>query len=64
MYLKYSTWPPWYDDTRSVGVFLQRGAHDILDARLWPGAHDFGALRLDQPALMLSPHRGRQTSLP
>ena len=33
-----------------VGVFLQRGAHDVLDRAVVAEVDDFGALRLDQPA--------------
>ncbi len=51
MYLKYSTWPPWYDDSAMrVGVFLQRRAHDVLDCAVVAEVDDFGALRLDQAA--------------
>jgi hypothetical protein len=50
MYLKYSTWPPWRTQRDAVGVFLQRGAHDVLDAAVVAQVHDFRALRLDQPA--------------
>ncbi len=33
-----------------VGVFLQRGAHDIFDAAVVAQVHDLGTVCLDQPA--------------
>ena len=34
----------------AVGVFLQRRAHDVGDAAVVAEVHDFGAVRLQQPA--------------
>ena len=34
----------------AVGVFLDRGANDVGDAAVVPEMHDFGAVRLQQPA--------------
>jgi hypothetical protein len=34
----------------AVGVFLQRGTHDVLDRTVVAQVDDFRALRLDQPA--------------
>jgi len=31
MYLKYSRWPPWYEETAMPGRLLQRRGDDLLD---------------------------------
>ena len=51
MYLKYSTWPPWYErDGDALHVLLDRGGDDLVDRAVVAEVDDLGARGLHDAA--------------